>query len=199
MEPDETIDGLDDVDDVDVDEPRQPSHRSWLFSGSPPSSWTVGALAFVYAAAVSWWSEPGLRFDFLEPWKASRSLTVAIAGAIAAGVAAVLYLMLRVALPQTKPRVTKRWRSEPLVLRTASLAQSIIFFRTLQALPALMTGFALGMLLTAAAGAVGVNSKVESGALAIQAGCLLLGSLVAQRANRDAERSNYAPLVKLPW
>ncbi len=183
----------------ECERPEKRGRRSWLFSGRPPSNRTVGALALVYGAVTSWWSESGLPFNDSGLWHDSPALIAIFLGSMSMLFLGALYFTLRVFLPHSKPRVTKRWRSQPLVMRTASLAQSIIFFRTLQALPALLTGYALGILLTAAAAIAGLNRTAGSLMLAILAAFLLVASLVAWKAKRDAERANYEPFVKIRW
>ncbi len=71
-------------------------------------------------------------------------------------------------------------------------------FHTLHALPVFLLGYALGMMLAAAAGLIGINRTAQPSTLLILAAGLLAASFVALRANRDAEHSNYALLVKLP-
>lgn len=173
--------------------------RSWLFSGRPPSNCTVAGIALVVGALNSWWSQSEMQLETPDLWRESPALALILGGAMAVLISGSLYLMLRLFLPQCKPRVTKRWRSLPLVLRTVSLAQSVIMFQTLQALPVILIGYALGLVLTAAAAFVGLNRTAPPGGLLILAAGMLAASLITARAIRDAERSNYKPLITVTW
>ncbi len=191
MEQDEAID--------ESDVPEQRPRRSWPFTGRPPSNRAVFGFALVYGVLSSCWSERERPLEPISLWRDSPALAVIYSGTVTLLFLGALYLMLRAFLPQCKPRVTRRWRSQPLVFRTVSLAESIIIFHTLQALPVFLLGCALGMMLTAAAGLIGINRTAEPGTLAIMAAFLLVASLVAWKANRDAERANYEPFVKIRW
>jgi len=156
-----------------------------------------GVGAFAYGAIAAWWGGNGPLSDLTEVWRESPSQYGVVLAAMNVVFALFVYAMVRVALPLARPRVTKRWRSEPLIMRTASLAQSIVFFRTLEAFPPLMIGHGLGMLFTAAAGLAGHIPNVTAPVLVLLATVSVSAGLASAVAKRQAALSNYKMLLRI--